>query len=135
MFSIFEKNRLPHQPEPKNKSASLDCIPVRNPDLDEQENDYGELRLSYSVRVKPWFRGIFKKVAGRQSDIIERKLQLDVLGTSVWRLIDGHRSVNNIIQAFQAEHKLNRREAEISISAFLKELGKRGLLAMREKKP
>lgn len=132
---MFEKKGPPLKPDQQTRSESLDCVPVRNPHLREQENENDELCLIYSVQVKPWFRGIFKKVAGRQSDIIERKLQLDALGTSVWQMIDGNRSVNDIIQSFQAEHKLNRREAEISISAFLKDLGKRGLLALRQNQP
>ena len=48
-------------------------------------------------------------------------------------MIDGEQNVRNIIDEFQAVHKFTRREAEISVTAFFKELGKRGLLAMREK--
>ena len=47
-------------------------------------------------------------------------------------MIDGKQSVKQIINEFQTIHQLNRREAEVSVTTFFKELGKRGLLAMRE---
>lgn len=133
MFSFRKKQNSRHSP-PRSRELSLECVPVKNPELIEHEQEDGDLCLTYPVRVKPWFQGIFKTVSRRQSDILERKLQLDTLGTTVWQMIDGQRSVKDIILAFQAEHKLNRREAEISVSAFMEQLGKRGLLAMREGK-
>jgi len=133
MFSFSKKRDSRHAPAP-SRDLSLDCVPVKNPELVEHEQEDGDLCLTYPVRVKPWFQGIFKTVSRRQSDILERKLQLDSLGTSVWMMIDGRKSVKDIILAFQTEHKLNRREAEMSVSAFMKQLGKRGLLAMREGK-
>lgn len=117
--------------QPPSRDQALACIPVKNPRLSEVENDNGEVCLTYQVQVKPWFQGIYKRFAGRRDTAIKRKLQLDALGTAVWRMIDGQRTVREIIEAFQTTHRLNRREAEISVSSFLKELGKRGLLAMR----
>ena len=114
------------------RKHALECIPVRNPQITEQKNDDDELCLTYQVRIKPWFQGIVHKITKRDDDIIERKLQLDVLGSTVWRMIDGKQEVMQIIDAFQTTHKLNRREAEISVTTFLKELGKRGLIIMRE---
>lgn len=131
MFSLLNKKNVRQQPELELRQESLQCVPVKNPELQEQETN-GELRLTYAVRVKPWFSRVFKTVAGRENDTIDRKLQLDTLGTSVWRMIDGVRNVDDIIRLFQDDHKLNRREAEISVSSFLKELGKRGLIAMRQ---
>jgi hypothetical protein len=87
--------------------------------------------LTYQVQVKPWFQGIYQRFSSRRDTVMDRKLQLDALGTAVWRMIDGQRTVREIIDAFQTTHRVNRREAELSVSTFLKELGKRGLLAMR----
>lgn len=129
------RNRSPRSArfaQPRSKDHALSCIPVKNPRLAEQENENGELCLTYQVRVKPWFQTIYKRFSRRGEAAIDRKLQLDELGTAVWRMIDGRRSVREIIDAFQAAHRLGGREAELSVSTFLKELGKRGLLAMRE---
>lgn len=133
MFSFSKKQHMAGS-GPPSRELSLDCVPVKNPELVEREDEKDELCLTYPVTVKPWFQGIFKTVSKSHSNILERKLQLDALGTSVWKMIDGQASVNDIIQAFQAEHMLNRREAEISVTTFIKQLGRRGLLAMREGK-
>ncbi len=116
------------------RDHALECVPVKNPQIAEQENDSGELCLAYQVRIRPWFQQIVRRITGRVDDIIDRKLQLDMLGTSVWRMIDGRRKVSGIVDDFQELHQLNRREAEISVTTFLKELGRRGLIAMREEK-
>ena len=131
----FDKTKQPARFEqPPSRDHALACIPVKNPRLAERENENGELCLTYQVQVKPWFQGIYKRFANRRDTVIDRKLQLDALGTAVWRMIDGQRTVREIIDAFQTAHRLNSREAEISVGSFLKELGKRGLLAMRDGK-
>jgi len=118
--------------EAHSREQALACIPVRNPQITEKENERGELSLTYQVQIRPWFQGIIQKITGRENDILERKLQLDSLGTAVWHMIDGRKRVRDIVTEFQNTHKLNQREAEISVTAFLKELGKRGLIILRE---
>ena len=132
MFSHSDKKKTINTTDAITRDHALECIPVRNPQIEEQKNDDDELCLTYQVRIKPWFQGIIHKITKRDDDIIERKLQLDVLGSTVWRMIDGKREVKEIINNFQATHKLNHRESEISVTTFLKELGKRGLIIMRE---
>ena len=132
MFSHSDKKKALNKNNAITRDHALGCIPVRNPQITEQENDDDELCLTYEVRIKPWFQGIIHKIAKKNDDIIERKLQLDALGSTVWHMIDGKREVRDIINDFQATHKLNHRESEISVTTFLKELGKRGLIAMRE---
>ncbi|MDH3327990.1 MAG: PqqD family protein [Desulfobulbaceae bacterium] len=117
-----------------SRHHALECIPVKNPEVSDEADANGDIRLIYHVQVQPWFQGVLKKITRNRSTVIKRTLQLDALGTSVWQMIDGRKSAGKIIDEFQAEHQLNRREAEISVTAFFKELGKRGLLAMREEK-
>ncbi|MDD3618175.1 MAG: PqqD family protein [Desulfobulbaceae bacterium] len=119
---------------PGSKDQALECIPVKNPRVAEEDSGNGEVRLAYQVQVKPWFQGIYKRFSSRRNTVIDRKLQLDVMGTAVWRMIDGQRTVREIVDGFQTAHQTSRREAEISVTTFFRELGKRGLLAMREGK-
>ena len=114
-----------------NRQQALTCTPIRNPEVEEEETPEGIL-LRYSVEVKPWFKSVFKFVSNRDSNIIVRSLQLDSLGSSVWQMVDGKQSVNQMVGQFRAIHQLEIREAELSITAFLKDLGKRGLIAMKE---
>lgn len=132
MFFRSNKKRYPDSEHTIARKSALDCVPVRNPEIREQKNEQGELCLTYQVRIRPWFQGIVPKFTGRSDDIIERKLQLDELGSAVWHTINGKQTVQEIIADFQATHKLHLREAEISVTAFLKELGKRGLIIMKE---
>lgn len=114
-----------------NRQYALACIPVRNPECIAAQKEEGTL-LTYSVQAKPWLRKIFKGAAGREPEIMQRKLQLDSLGSSVWQIIDGQKSVEDISRIFQHKHQLGLREAEISVSEFIQQLGKRGLIALKE---
>lgn len=125
------RKRPQNESDALTRDHALECVPVRNPQITEQKSDNSELCLTYQVRIRPWFQKVVQKITGRSEDIIGRKLQLDALGTTVWGMINGQRRVREIIDDFQKLHQLNRREAEISVTAFLKELGKRGLIVMR----
>jgi len=114
-----------------DRQYALDCIPIRNPECEENQEAEGVL-LRYPVQAKPWLRKIFKTATTREPEIIIRKLQLDSMGSSVWKMIDGNTSVQQISLKFQEQHKLNPREAEISVSEFVQQLGRRGLVALKE---
>ena len=115
-----------------SRGYALNCVPVRNPQIVEQANENGEICLTYQVQIRPWFQNIVQKITGKPDDIIQRKLQLDTLGTTVWAMINDQRKAREIIDDFQKAHQLNRREAEISVTTVLKELGKRGLIVLHE---
>jgi hypothetical protein len=59
-----------------------------------------------------------------------RRVELDALGAGVLDLCDGRRSVEAVIEAFAARHKLSFREAQLAVTQFLKQLTHRGLLAI-----
>ena len=121
-----------NKPQPLSRKEALKCIPLQNPGAEEEENQEG-LLLTYSVEVKPFFHTLIKRITGKETSNIRRKIQLDQMGSSVWQLIDGQRSVSDIAINFQRQHQLDNRESEISVTSFLKELGKRGLVAMKQK--
>ena len=112
---------------------SLRCIPVKNPEAREETNEEGIL-LTYPVEIKPWFRGILQWFSGNPG-IVTRRLQLDALGSQVWQLIDNQKDIRQITALFQQRHQIGAREAELSVTAFLRELGRRGLVAMKAVEP
>lgn len=130
MFLRRRKNP-PGQRPVITRSQALECVPVKNPQVTEQSHTREELCLTYQVQIRPWFQNVVRKITGRDSTVIDRSLQLDSLGSSVWCLIDGRKTTREIIRLFRDANQLNSREAEISVTAFLKELGKRGLIVMR----
>ncbi|UCD80099.1 MAG: PqqD family protein [Desulfobacterales bacterium] len=87
--------------------------------------------MEYPLTVRPWMAAMAKRF-GRPTDrVYTKKLQLDALGTAVWDLVDGKRSVRRIVQIFAETHRLEKKEAEVSVTSFIKQLGQRGLLGLR----
>mgnify|MGYP002062711251 CR=1 FL=1 len=87
-------------------------------------------RVGYPLIVKPWIAAVARRLGGSQDRKQTKKLQLDAMGTSVWDLVDGKRSVRTIIQIFAKAHRLENREAEVSVTSFIRQLGQRGLLGL-----
>lgn len=93
--------------------------------------DSGEVIVTYPVAVRPWMAKVIGVLGRRPLKPMTRQLQLDLLGTVVWDLLDGQRSVQMLIERFAAQYQLQTREAEISVTQFLRELGRRGIIGMR----
>jgi hypothetical protein len=63
-------------------------------------------------------------------DNFEKTFALDAYGREVFEACDGKRSVRAIIRRFAGSHSLNRAEAEMSVTAFLRTLLRKGLIVM-----
>jgi hypothetical protein len=113
------------------RRQSMDCVPLKNPQVQATADDDGALLLVYPVTVKPWFASLAKYLGGANTSQYRKKLQLDALGTATWQLVDGRSTVRQIVQRFAETYRLERKESEIAVTQFLRELGKRGLIAMR----
>ena len=87
--------------------------------------------LSFPVVMRPWFVKVVRRLGGPEESARIRKLQLDELGTAVWDLMDGNRTVRRIISEFAGTFQLHPREAEVSVTQFLRDLGKRGLIGLK----
>lgn len=114
-----------------SRAEALDRIPDKNVQISEERLDSGEVVIHYPVTMRPLFAGLVKRFGGPGVQIQTKKLQLDALGTSVWALIDGKCSVRQLINSFATTHQLEPREAEVAVTQFLRELGRRGLIGMR----
>jgi len=126
----MSKKKKQHKAGP-GRAQALACTPIRNPEVEEKKTADGVL-LRYPVEIKPWFQSIFKRMSNRDSNIIMRRLELDVLGSSVWQMVDGKQTVADIVEQFRTTHQLGAREAELAVTGFLKDLGKRTLIAMKD---
>jgi len=125
---VFKKKRRESQ---MSRAAALKCRPAKSLHITESRLDSGEVLLEYPLTVRPWLAAVAKRL-GKSGDVIQiKKLQLDAMGTAVWDLVDGHRSVNRIVQIFAQTHRLDNKEAEVSVTSFIRELGQRGLLGLQ----
>lgn len=92
--------------------------------------DSGTILIEYPLVLKPMLRAIFTRFNRDYTERLTRKLQLDELGSQVWLSIDGKRRVGEIIGEFAGASTITSQEAEISVTTFLRELGKRGLIIL-----
>jgi hypothetical protein len=110
---------------------ALKCTPVKNTQIKEKRLETGEVLLAYPIKTRPWIASIIRRFGGPGSEIHIKRLQLDRLGTSVWDLMDGRRSVRQIVRRFASQYQLNAKEAEVAVTQFLRTLGKRGLIGLK----
>lgn len=115
-----------------NREDALTCIPVKNSLVKENRLESGDTILSYPSMYRPFYRKIQKLIRKNPQKTFLRKIQLDRLGLDVWQLVDGKKNVKSIIKEFAQLHSLHIKEAEISVSLFLKSLGEKGLIIIKE---
>jgi len=114
-----------------SRAAALKCRPEKSLHVTESRLESGEVLLEYPLTVRPWLAALAKRL-GKSREVVQiKKLQLDAMGTAVWDMVDGHRSVRRIVQIFAETHRLDNKEAEVSVTSFIRELGQRGLLGLQ----
>jgi len=124
---VFEKKRKKPQ---INRAEALKCTPVISAKVVEDRLESGAVIIRYPVTIRPFFATWVKRFGGPDNYIQTKELQLDELGSAVWDLLDGKRSVRQLIQIFAETHQLQFREAEVAVTQFIRELGKRGLIGL-----
>ena len=127
-MKVFKKKLAQNQ---LSRAAALDCRPKKSLHITESRLESGDVLLEYPLSVRPWLAALARRL-GRSGEVVQlKKLQLDAMGTAVWDLVDGQRSVRRIVQKFAEAHRLDNREAEVSVTSFIRELGQRGLLGLQ----
>ena len=114
-----------------SRAEALAYKPVKSQQISETRLESGEVLIEYPLAVRPLIAAVARRLGKSENLVQTKKLQLDELGTSVWDLVDGKRSVRRIIKIFAENHRLENREAEVSVTSFIRELGKRGLLGLQ----
>jgi len=114
-----------------SRMDALSCIPAKNSLVKEERLDSGDLILACPQAYRPFFRRM-RRMLGQSSDTFIRKIQLDQLGCDVWAMIDGKKDVRSIIQQFATLHRIHIREAEISVPLFVKSLGEKGMIGLKQ---
>jgi len=114
-----------------SRAEALDRIPVKNHQISENRLETGVILIQYPVTIRTFFAGLVRRFGGPEARVQMKKIELDELGTEVWGLLDGKRSVRQLIQLFAGSHRLEPKEAEVSVTQFIRELGRRGLVAMK----
>lgn len=114
-----------------HRDEAIACTPVKNRHVRESRVDSGEVVLHYPVSAPPWAARVARWIRKDPGGPRVGKLQLDALGTAVWDMIDGRRSLQEIAAAFAESHQLEPKEARVAVAQFARELGRRGLIGLR----
>ncbi len=113
------------------RDQALGCIPLKSGMVQEVRRDAQGVMLTYPAPAMPRLAKMLQRIGIRYNPEPQpRKLQLDALGATVWDLLDGRRCVAEVVQCFAQRFQLHPREAEVSVSLFLRELGRRGLVGL-----
>lgn len=91
----------------------------------------GDILIEYPLNIKPFFIQLANRFSKGQEPKPTKKLQLDGMGSRVWQMFDGEKDVKTIIREVSDQSGLSLQEAEISVTTFLRLLGRRGLILMR----
>ena len=59
-----------------------------------------------------------------------RRVELDLIGSMIWQACDGKTRVREIIELLRREFRITAREAEISVTEYIKTLGSRRLIEL-----
>jgi len=116
---------------PSSRSEALAYYPEKSSEVLEVELETGEIVLTYPLVLRPWFLNLARRVGLRSKEPLTRKLQLDAMGSLTWTLLDGKHTVQDLVNHACHRYKLNKREAEVAMTGFLRELGRRGLIGLR----
>ena len=100
--------------------------PVINPMIKTEESEDGAV-----VLVIPVQRSGIPNVLSKSLSIPEqKKVQLDEVGSKVWKKIDGKATMSDLSKWMESEFKISQREAEISLNTYFQKLTEKGLVGM-----
>ena len=113
----------------------LGAIPVRNPTVEWARETRDESRPNIALLRIPRRADKFgNRIAKLFKLPAYRKLELDEIGSDVWEMCDGTISVDAVTRAICTKYRLNRRQAEASVTAYLRMLAERRLVALKAPK-
>ncbi len=119
-MSLFSSKRQPKI----SREAMFNSKPTRNDRLEWKTNKDDEVTITLkradTTKVK-----ILSKIFWVPE---KRTLVLDEIGSQVWKMCNGRTSVASMIKQLCETHKLNAKEAEISLLTYLRTLGRKNLL-------
>ena len=123
--SALERTGLKQKSQlPLTREQAFEARPVRNPALKWRVNDEDFIEV-----IVPRRKDLFGRARGFLFFVPEsRPITLDEVGTRVWNLCDGEHTVQDIVKALSSDYKLQRREVEVSLTEYLRTLGKKGMI-------
>lgn len=121
---LLERVGLKKTRTPLTREQAFEARPVRNPRLKWRVNEADCVEV-----IVPRRKDVVGRVLGFLFFVPEnRPVTLDEVGSRVWHLCDGEHTVADVARTLAEEYKLGRREVEVSLTEYLRTLGKRGMV-------
>jgi len=113
------------------RSIFLKAKPIRNPMLTWEKNKETRevtitVPLKQTSQTNKAKKGILDKIFPPEPE--KKIIKLDKVGSIVWELCDGERTIGEIANYLIEKYKIMPEEAEISLSAYFNQLSVRGLI-------
>jgi len=124
------------------RAESLRLIPLRSADVKWRAKDAPQEEGAVHPEVEP--EGLVILDVPRRDDIIGRciaavfqitgtkSIELDEFGSEIWRMCDGNHKVHQMVAKTVRTYRLNERQAEVSVVAFMRMLSGRRLIGFVE---
>lgn len=112
-------------PKPERK-AVMTLRPCQNSVITWEKQEDGSVLLHVPINQNPGRLGAVMMKLLRPPK--ERKVELDEVGGFVWELCNGQHTIEMIVQKTAKQFKMNRREAEVSVTMFLQMLHERNFI-------
>lgn len=109
-----------------DRETALKAVPVKNQLAKVEETKSGAVRISVPVRQTWWTRLMRRLTQAPRY----RKIELDEIGTYVWKQCDGQTTVAGLIEKLCRRFNLSHREGEVSLTQYLRELARRGVIGL-----
>ena len=116
-------------PPEMDRQGALTLRPARNSTLTWESPEAGKTLITVPLEHK----GVTAVLARAMKAPKERRVELDEVGGFVWELCDGSNTIENIVQKTGREYKMNRREAEVSVTMFLQMLHEKNYIGFYKK--
>ena len=127
-MKLFKNNQNSKRP---TRTEALAGIPEKSSSVTWQVLESGDILIEYPLKLQPFFLQLAKRLHKEPNQRLTKKLQLDSMGSKVWQMFDGMKDVRTIIADVAEQSGLSLVEAEMSVTAFLRQLGRRGLVLIR----
>ena len=122
---MFWKKRAPPN---LSRTESLNAVVVASGGVLVREDAKGTITLVVPFKASPLVDRLSRWLGTTSGG--ERKVELDEVGSFVWRMCDGRTTVREMIPRLADRYKMNRKEAEVSLTTFLRTLAGKRLVAV-----
>ncbi len=123
---------LPTLTADQSRSRSLLATITRPAAVEEESLGPRRVRLCYQTTSPPRLRVLRLLAAQPVGGVRQtRRLELDPLGATLWHACAAEPRVVDLVELLMRQHQISYREAEMSVTDYVRRLGQRRLLALK----